>query len=162
ARRLRGSSNRGVGGDRPTVRRVTRLVIAALLVAVAVVVAVVAERRQKRDAPTQPTWRVPAQLDRADFGGADTPWLVAVFTSPRSATPAPPPSHTSASSRPDRPPRFRVAWATAPVAHATRNRWVQSVVTGTRMASSIRRFTSAPSIVSCSSSARATASRPRR
>ena len=66
-----------------------RLVIAAGVVLVAVVVAVWFERRRP-DAPTQAaargvratqTWPVPTQLDRADFAGADTPWLVAVFTS---------------------------------------------------------------------------------
>jgi len=58
-----------------------RLVVAAVLVVVAVVVAVVVDRRQRRDAPTQPVFRVPAQLDRADFERPDAPWLVAVFTS---------------------------------------------------------------------------------
>jgi protein-disulfide isomerase len=60
---------------------VERLIIAAVLVAVAVVVALVVERRRP-DAPTQSrTWPVPTQLDRADFAGADVPWLVAVFSS---------------------------------------------------------------------------------
>ncbi len=54
--------------------------IAALLVAVAVAVAFVVERRRPA-APTQPRWAVPAQLDRADFDGADRPWLVALFSS---------------------------------------------------------------------------------
>lgn len=58
-----------------------RLVVAAVLVAVAVVVAVILDRRQRRDAPTQPRWAVPSQLDRADFARPDAPWLVAVFTS---------------------------------------------------------------------------------
>jgi hypothetical protein len=58
-----------------------RLVVAAVLVVVAVVVAVVVDRRQRRDAPTQPQYRVPAQLDRQDFEGAGAAWLVAVFTS---------------------------------------------------------------------------------
>lgn len=58
-----------------------RLVIAAILIAVAVAVAFLLERR-KAQAPTQPRrWDVPAQLDRADFPGADKPWLVVVFTS---------------------------------------------------------------------------------
>ena len=59
---------------------VERLVVAAVLVALAVVVAVVLDRRRP-DAPTQARWAVPTQLDRADFAGADVPWLVAVFTS---------------------------------------------------------------------------------
>jgi hypothetical protein len=58
-----------------------RLVVAAVLLALAVAVAVVLERRRPAP-PTQPrTWAVPPQLDRADFDGADHPWLVAVFTS---------------------------------------------------------------------------------
>lgn len=58
-----------------------RLIIAAVLVVVAVAVAVLVDRRRP-DAPTQSrTWPVPTQLDRSDFGGADAPWLVAVFSS---------------------------------------------------------------------------------
>lgn len=57
-----------------------RLVLAAAVVALAAVVAVVLERRRP-EAPTQGTWAVPAQLDRADFDRPDAPWLVAVFTS---------------------------------------------------------------------------------
>jgi hypothetical protein len=61
---------------------VERLVIAAVLVVVAVAVAAALQRgRTGRDAPTQSRWSVPTQLDRADFGGTDTEWLVAVFTS---------------------------------------------------------------------------------
>jgi hypothetical protein len=57
------------------------LVVAGALVIVAVIAALIIQRR-KPAAPTQPrTWEVPAQLDRADFAGADLPWLVAVFTS---------------------------------------------------------------------------------
>ena len=58
-----------------------RLVIAAVLLAVAVVVALLVERRRP-DPPTQNRrWPVPIQLDRADFAGAEQPWLVAVFSS---------------------------------------------------------------------------------
>lgn len=57
-----------------------RLLLVVALVAVAVVVALVA-RRRRPDAPTQPSWTVPSQLDRADFDAPDQPWLVAVFTS---------------------------------------------------------------------------------
>jgi hypothetical protein len=66
---------------RPIIGAVERVVVAIVLVAVAVVVAVVLDRRGKADAPTQPTWTVPGQLDRSDFAGPDVPWLVAVFTS---------------------------------------------------------------------------------
>ena len=58
-----------------------RLLVAAVLVAVAVVIALVIERRRTADAPTQSTWTVPSQLDRADFTRPEAPWLVAVFTS---------------------------------------------------------------------------------
>jgi len=62
-----------------------RLLLAAVLVAVAVVVAMVLQRRRP-DAPTQPAWTVPAQLDRNDFARPDAPWLVAVFTSATCST----------------------------------------------------------------------------
>ena len=58
-----------------------RVVVAGVLVVVAVIVAFVVERRRAADAPTQPVWSVPGQLDRADFVRPDAPWLVAVFTS---------------------------------------------------------------------------------
>ncbi|MBV9664510.1 MAG: hypothetical protein JOZ37_11130 [Actinobacteria bacterium] len=58
-----------------------RVIIAGALVIVAVVAALLIQRR-KPAAPTQPrNFDVPAQVDRADFAGADLPWLVAVFTS---------------------------------------------------------------------------------
>ena len=58
-----------------------RLIIALVLLAAAVVVAVVLERRRPQP-PTQPRrYEVPTQLDRGDFGGSGSPWLVAVFTS---------------------------------------------------------------------------------
>ncbi|MEY2567798.1 MAG: hypothetical protein QOE35_2327 [Actinomycetota bacterium] len=59
-----------------------RLIIAAVLIVVAVLVAGLLQRlRDRADAPTQSRWAVPTQLDRADFDGRDTPWLVALFTS---------------------------------------------------------------------------------
>jgi len=58
-----------------------RLVVALVIVAVVGVIAVVARRRRVVDAPTQRRFEAPTQLDRADFGGGDTPWLVAVFSS---------------------------------------------------------------------------------
>lgn len=57
-----------------------RLAIAAVLVVVAVMAARLLERRRPAP-PTQPRWTPPSQLDRADFAGADQPWLVVVFTS---------------------------------------------------------------------------------
>ena len=58
-----------------------RLVIAAVLVVVAVVAALIIQRRRPAPPTQSRHWDVPAQLDRADFAGADLPWLVAVFTS---------------------------------------------------------------------------------
>jgi hypothetical protein len=51
---------------------VTRILIAVALVAVALVVAYVLEKR-KPAPPTQPTWAVPSQLDRADFDRPTAP-----------------------------------------------------------------------------------------
>ena len=57
-----------------------QLLIALAVVAVAVAVGLLLRRRQAVAAPTQPSFDVPAQLDRADFE-ATAPWLVAVFSS---------------------------------------------------------------------------------
>ncbi len=54
--------------------------LVAAVVMLAAVVAVIMDRRRP-EAPTQGSWTVPAQLDRADFARPDAPWLVAVFTS---------------------------------------------------------------------------------
>ncbi len=58
-----------------------RVLIAAAIVVVVAVIAAVVQRRRRPDVPTQRRFRVPEQLDRDDFDGADHPWLVAVFTS---------------------------------------------------------------------------------
>ena len=58
-----------------------QLLIAVGLAAVAAIVAAILRRRQPVQAPTQPAWQAPAQLDRADFAHPDAPYLVAVFTS---------------------------------------------------------------------------------
>jgi len=54
--------------------------MALTVVLAAAAVGLVLRRRQVVAAPTQPSFDVPAQLDRADFP-ATTPWLVAVFSS---------------------------------------------------------------------------------
>lgn len=59
----------------------SRVLIALAIVAVAAVVAHLVQRRRVPDAPTQRRYNVPEQLDRADFGRPEAPWLVAVFTS---------------------------------------------------------------------------------
>lgn len=61
-----------------------RLLLAVAVVAVAAIVAQVVRRRRVPDAPTQPRYELPAQLDRGDFAGAG--WLVAVFTSDTCST----------------------------------------------------------------------------
>ncbi|MGB8862300.1 MAG: hypothetical protein WCC60_23800 [Ilumatobacteraceae bacterium] len=56
------------------------MIVAVAVMATAVAVGLALRRRQVTEAPTQPSYAVPAQLDRADFA-APTPWLVAVFSS---------------------------------------------------------------------------------
>jgi hypothetical protein len=60
---------------------VTQLLIAAAVLAVALAVGAVLRRRRVTDAPTQPVFSAPVQIDRADFAEFDAPWLVAVFSS---------------------------------------------------------------------------------
>ncbi len=58
----------------------TQLVVAGVIAAIAVSVAALLNRRRRADAPTQPRYEYPRQLDRADFD-CDRPWLLAVFSS---------------------------------------------------------------------------------
>ncbi len=58
-----------------------RLAVAAAIVAVAALVALVLRRRRRPDAPTQPSYQAPSQLDRDDFAEGGHPWLLVVFTS---------------------------------------------------------------------------------
>jgi hypothetical protein len=58
----------------------SRLLVAAALLALAAAVAEIL-RRRKPEPPTQAQWAVPAQLDRRDFDHQETPWLVVVFSS---------------------------------------------------------------------------------
>lgn len=58
----------------------TEVLIAVAVVAVAATVGLVLRRRQAVEAPTQPHYDIPAQLDRADFAPG-VPWAVVVFTS---------------------------------------------------------------------------------
>jgi hypothetical protein len=60
---------------------VSQLLVAAAVLAAALVVGAVLRRRRSVDAPTQPMFSAPAQIDRADFPEIDAPWLVAVFSS---------------------------------------------------------------------------------
>lgn len=54
--------------------------IVLVVVAAVAVMAIVAQRRRP-DVPTQRTYTIPDQLDRAEFPRPEVPWLVAVFTS---------------------------------------------------------------------------------
>jgi hypothetical protein len=63
-----------------------QVLIAIVVLAAALTVGAVLRRRRVVDAPTQPVFSAPAQLDRADFGDVDVPWLVAVFSSASCAT----------------------------------------------------------------------------
>ena len=59
----------------------TQALIAVAVLAVSIAVGLILRRRQRVDAPTQPRFDVPTQLDRRDFPDAGTAWLVAVFSS---------------------------------------------------------------------------------
>ncbi len=59
----------------------TQLLIAAGVLVAALAVGAVLRRRRQVDAPTQPVFSAPSQIDRADFATGDAPWLVAVFSS---------------------------------------------------------------------------------
>lgn len=59
----------------------TNLIVGLAIAVVVGVVAIVARRRRVSDAPTQRTFTVPSQIDRADFGVPSEEWLVVVFTS---------------------------------------------------------------------------------
>ena len=58
-----------------------RILLALALVLAAALVAWWMRRRQVVEAPTQPRFVAPAQLDRADFAQPEAPWLVALFSS---------------------------------------------------------------------------------
>jgi hypothetical protein len=58
-----------------------QILIAAVVLVVALGVGAALRRRRIVDAPTQPVFSAPAQIDRDDFVDATAPWLVAVFSS---------------------------------------------------------------------------------
>jgi len=60
---------------------VTQVLIAVGVLVIALAVAAALRRRRTVDAPTQPSFAAPRQIDRRDFPGVDAPWLVAVFSS---------------------------------------------------------------------------------
>ena len=57
-----------------------RVGLAVALIVLAIVVAFILERRRAAP-PPRDVYPVPRQLDRTDFPRADTPWLVALFSS---------------------------------------------------------------------------------
>lgn len=57
------------------------LVLAGVIATSVALVALVLRRSRVVDAPTQRSFSVPAQLDRADFGSPTEEWLIVVFTS---------------------------------------------------------------------------------
>lgn len=59
----------------------SQVLVAVAVFVVALGVGALLRRRRVADAPTQPVFTAPAQIDRADFPNADAPWLVAVFSS---------------------------------------------------------------------------------
>lgn len=63
-----------------------QVLLAVAVFAVALGTAAILRRRRVADAPTQPEFTAPAQIDRSDFPDPDVPWLVAVFSSATCAT----------------------------------------------------------------------------
>jgi hypothetical protein len=63
-----------------------RIALAVALALAAALAAWLVRRRQAPEAPTQPRYGAPAQLDRADFARPDAPWLVALFSSATCST----------------------------------------------------------------------------
>lgn len=57
-----------------------RFLLAVAVVAVASLLAALVQRRRPQ-AAAEARWHVPQRVDRVDFDGPATPWLVAVFTS---------------------------------------------------------------------------------
>ncbi len=57
-----------------------RLLALVVLTAIAVAIAVLLQRRRP-DPPSAPSYRAPAQLDRADFAEPSVPTLIALFAS---------------------------------------------------------------------------------
>lgn len=63
------------------------IIIVVVVGTIALAVGWLAQRKGSSDVPTAPAQHsVPSQLDRADFGRPEVPWLVAVFTSATCAT----------------------------------------------------------------------------
>jgi len=65
---------------------VIQLLLACALAVVIIVVVRFLQQRRGADAPTQPTWQFPAQLDPSDFVTENGRWMVVVFTSSTCST----------------------------------------------------------------------------
>ncbi len=63
-----------------------QLLLACTLAAVIIVVVRVLQQRRGADAPTQPSWQFPVQLDPNDFVTENGQWMVVVFTSSTCST----------------------------------------------------------------------------
>ena len=63
-----------------------QLLVAAVLILVVAGAAVLLQRRRTVDPPTQTKYSAPDQLDRNDFDGVGSEWLVVTFTSATCAT----------------------------------------------------------------------------
>ncbi len=63
-----------------------QVVVALSIIVVVALGAEVVRRRRAVDAPTQPRYELPTQLDRADFEAARSSWAVVVFTSATCST----------------------------------------------------------------------------
>ena len=63
-----------------------QLLLACALAAVIIVAVRFQQQRRGADAPTQPTWQFPVQLDPDDFASESGQWMVVVFTSSTCAT----------------------------------------------------------------------------
>lgn len=63
-----------------------QLVLACVIAAVIIAIARWQQNQQGADAPTQPSWQFPAQLDPTDFASSRGQWLVVVFTSSTCST----------------------------------------------------------------------------
>jgi len=65
---------------------VIQLLLACALAVVIIVVVRFLQQRRGADAPTQPTWQFPAQLDPNDFVTENGQWMVVMFTSSTCST----------------------------------------------------------------------------
>ena len=63
-----------------------QFVLAVVIAAVIILIVRFRQKQRGSDAPTQPAWQFPAQLDPADFKTDSDQWMVVVFTSSTCST----------------------------------------------------------------------------